>query len=223
MSRSRKPKRNRASQPVANTPDGHPNDAALSPWNHPTVVSLCIGTVGLIVAITTAAASIWYNHSQSGRAAETLDLTKRSQRAWIGVEDISIDGFGSNRTFDAKVNVKNTGGTPATIVDYGGLFFAVAPNEHLPDQRSAHEGLQMRESMQVSIPPSGTGTLNIPSNKPADEKLVDQIVHGKKVLQCVGNVTYKDVDGSLHHTQWCYYLDNSSKNLIRDLLNNRMD
>jgi hypothetical protein len=141
----------------------------------------------------------------------TRDAMRLDQRAWIGVSTIdpvpSIPSEG--KTFTAKVNITNSGKTPArNIISVGSLDPLESPK--LPDfSYTNHDRLNMG-----TLAPGAGGVIpftalhDITANKDyvIVHEFLDKLINKQAIIYVSGRIDYDDIFGQPHWTTYCAWL-----------------
>jgi hypothetical protein len=135
------------------------------------------------------------------QSENTLASLRKDQRAWVSKQTFTFGGVIPNvgQPFIVRTAFENTGRTPAI-------------NEQTCNTVEAKEGTERPKTYDCAIPkkvskgiiPPGGGVHTdseiTPQLQPADR---DAILHDQKVIWVYGNVTYDDVFGIHHRTDFC--------------------
>ena len=125
------------------------------------------------------------------------------QRAWVGVGEVQVIELEEGKPFRLDITVSNSGKTPALYVESGtGRRLSPTPLLEVPTPRDLG-ALQFQRA--VAIPPQGKYVLHVsdPEKSPSPtEMLKSGAIH----IYEYGKITYEDVYGRVHSTEFCVYL-----------------
>lgn len=199
----------------------------LERWQHRFTAALVLFTaVQAIFAVHQWNAMVKQNdimRNQMVQTDKTLEQMRLEQRAWLGVVSVQCDEPAIGTELVANVKMKNTGLTPGIIVNYGGLFYAVPPQEGIIDQTGPYGHVDFPDNMKTAVPPQGETNLIVPLMEKITDTQFKEIMGGKKTLYLIGNVTYVDAMKQRRRTWWCFVFDKDKKAWMQDRYNNSMD
>jgi hypothetical protein len=166
-------------------------------WTHkPDAVNIAIA--GLMIAMVGAV--IYYFQLREMHRSLVLD-----ERAWVGLDSITIPGFAANKPFFINVTFKNSGKTFAKKVGIEARLDPITKNSSgssLSGQEISAKGL---------MPPNGNVFVSLDPTAPTGsppgvvkQEGYDAVEHGVVVLRIQGKVTYWDIFHINHWLTFCY-------------------
>ena len=155
--------------------------------------------------------------NKSAKAAEdSVNFAKETaqldQRAWVNIQWLRLQTpLTPNAQAIVEMSVKNSGRTPAYNVKVRSNIYV--GNDRIPlDENVPPVGRTSETTIGANADtPIGTKQQNI-----LDQTAIDSIKHGESSLFTVGIITYRDVFGRQHRTDYCLFLerDNLDKNVF---------
>ena len=138
---------------------------------------------------------------QSNRIAR--DTAKRQLRAYVGIERVDAGVLSLGKTFEVKIKYGNQGQTPAISVAVVGFINAV----DLPVDEASLDAIQAQDAEYLLpsnkiVGPGVKITKTITSEVEVCPYLVEQLETEASVLLCMGTISYEDVFGSRHSTNF---------------------
>jgi hypothetical protein len=139
--------------------------------------------------------------AQDGTAAlqGQLDLMKRDERPWIGLDRIEGAFAPATKGFKFSVVAKNSGKSPALNV-HGGFHVGPNPGNDISKiwPTTIKEG-----SSGLMLP----GTITVWNLEITDEQMRRYVAHETDEIIVYGRIDYDDVDGQSYCTKICRYYD----------------
>ena len=129
----------------------------------------------------------------------TVNAFQSDQRAWVYISDVIPPVMDTKTAWNAVLDIKNTGKTPATNVQLQvlGEFEKKGEKPRLPEKLLLVKGL---------IPPNGLFHATLGDQvKPIDSAGASALMSGDLVFWVHGKITYDDVFKKPHSVKFCYY------------------
>jgi hypothetical protein len=140
------------------------------------------------------------------------------QRAWVGIESLENSTFQEEKPATVELLVRNTGKTPAKNFRIIGAF-GTGPAGAKPD---FEKDLKWKKEYSVGLlMPNGTNRLPIQlkSVPVLTKEKIEEIKDHKFMVFVFGWITYDDVFGISHRTNFCYRLNGDLELEINDFGN----
>lgn len=136
----------------------------------------------------------------------SIEAARTDQRAWLGfVEAISDATVG--RPFSVRCTIKNSGKTPAIKVSVASVLQPVRTNERPDFTTKAQPAPQVVIQANAVMYNDKSATHELPLTQPA----FNQLMSGDMVIHVFGTISYDDVFGFHHWSQYCVHLDFETK------------
>ena len=172
-----------------------------------------------IAAFLLGAYAVWVYKGQwdQARIANQLSLDnfRAGQRAWVGVDGFGINNLAPNSDVRVSVGIKNFGQTVALSTKYKLEVTVIADPEH-PRQYPGVTAIDMIRPRQ-KILDLGWEEHTMPQGKiemdtrelipPLTVDQTNQLINRQAWLFGYGRITYMDIFGESHYTNFCAYLD----------------
>jgi hypothetical protein len=129
------------------------------------------------------------------------------QRAWIGPTNEVKSIFMAGQRGLFSVVLKNSGKTPALHLHNLAHSKTLDKGENI---EFTYHSSTPPELSETTIQPQAEFTLNIWGIGPINQKQIDNMHAGIWVTYTYGKIDYRDIFGELHHTTFCYYVNDPS-------------
>jgi exonuclease VII large subunit len=161
-------------------------------------------------------------HEQNRQTETIISQMRLEQRAWLGVQTPTIEGFAAGGYIKLHLPVRNSGRTPGTV---DGLSIAI---RHLAmdEDPSAVFGYVtvVPGAQESSIAPESMTTFQDTLEQQVSQSVFDSISgpNASRALYMVGIVGYDDGLGSKRETRFCYRFEPSNSQFIACMKYNTM-
>lgn len=147
----------------------------------------------------------------------TIDNFHGDQRAWVGVLGVDSGDFSKTNGFPVTITFSNSGRTPARHVTFSErYFYTPIPVAGPPDDEVrklvpfsgsdiAPQGKLIRKLQQAAVPTHTFTTEQLQGNNDVISHF-DAINEGAFTLYYFGTLTYDDIFGKTHTTDFCIYI-----------------
>jgi hypothetical protein len=132
---------------------------------------------------------------------QSAEATRIQNRAWVGAVGFPIPDLQAGKKAVCKVEIKNTGATPALNVRQTRAMRIINPNEPFSESYviPLTNGGVLHPGATVWIAPQSKG--------PLTKIQVDDILSGKQIYRVYGLILYDDIFGCHHRTKFCFFVD----------------
>lgn len=136
--------------------------------------------------------------SSASSIQATQNALRLEQRAWITIQSEALKSLQANQPARVEIEILNTGKTIAPEGEASGFIYF--PTEYLKDFSPIR-----------NVKPKSTGVIFVNSpifiplftDLPVTANEVTEVMSGKRFLFIWGDIRYKDVFKTLHHTNFC--------------------
>jgi hypothetical protein len=135
----------------------------------------------------------------------SIESSRLDQRAWVGTGD-AVFTFSPTEPPKAQVTMKNTGKTPALQVAHSIGWVELSKDKTLTLEDIKY--LPNMQNMQDAICfPTQSVPLDIQNGQIPPTGSIDLLKSGEDIVYVFGKITYADVSGKQHWTEFCMFVD----------------